>query len=74
MHPKLPIYVTAGDDGLLCCWSLKSHRLLSYIKLSEKLRAVDINPVHGREVALALNSGEIWVLNMKLLLNPKVMW
>ena len=71
MHPHLPLYMTCGDDGLLCCWSLVQHKLLSYVKLPEKLRAIDIIPTDGSEVAVALNSGAVWVLQTRLLLNPR---
>jgi WD40 repeat protein len=70
-HPSLPIYMTCGDDGMIRCWSLLQHKLLSYLKLPEQLRAIDIHPVDGSELAVSLNSGAVWVINAKLLLNPK---
>lgn len=69
-HPSLPIYITCGDDGLLCCWSLTHHILLSYIHLPDKLKAVEIHP-DGYEIAVALNSSAVWIIKTKLLLNPK---
>lgn len=70
-HPSLPIYMTCGDDGMIRCWSLLQHKLLSYLKLPEQLRAIDIHPVDGSELAVSLNSGAVWVINAKLLLNPR---
>ena len=43
MHPTELIFMTAGDDSLLKVWSLETNRLLSYIKLPDKARAIDIN-------------------------------
>lgn len=72
MHPLLPVFLTTGDDCTLKCWSLKSQKLLTYCKLPDKCRAVDIYPTGTADTfALALNSGHIWILDMKLLLNPK---
>ena len=71
IHPSQPIYITCGDDGMLCCWSLVQHKLLSYMRLPEKLRAVDIDPIDGRELAVSLNSGAVWIIGTKCLFNPK---
>ena len=71
IHPSQPLYITCGDDGMLCCWSLVQHKLLSYMRLPEKLRAVDIDPINGREVAVSLNSGAVWIIGTKCLFNPK---
>ena len=71
VHPNLPVYVTCGDDGYVRCWSLVNHKMLSYLKISDKLRAVDIHPIDGKEIAVALNSGAVWVIKAKILLNPK---
>ena len=70
VHPNLPVYVTCGDDGYVRCWSLVNHKMLSYLKTSDKLRAVDIRPIDGKEIAVALNSGAVWVIKAKILLNP----
>jgi WD40 repeat protein len=70
-HPSLPIYMTCGDDGTIRCWSLLQHKLLTYLKLPEQIRAIDIHPVDGSELAVSLNSGAVWVINAKLLLNPR---
>jgi WD40 repeat protein len=71
VHPNLPVYVTCGDDGYIRCWSLVNHKMLSYMKISDKLRAVDILPINGREIAVSLNSGAVWVIKANILLNPK---
>lgn len=70
-HPTLPVYLTCGDDGLLCCWNLSPNRLMSCIQLPDKLKAIDIQPSDGSEVAVALNSGAVWIIKTKLLLNPR---
>lgn len=71
VHPNLPVYVTCGDDGYIRCWSLVNHKMLSHMKISDKLRAVDIHPVDGREIAVSLKNGAVWVIKAKILLNPK---
>ena len=43
MHPTELIFMTTGDDSLVKIWSLESNRLLSYIKLPDKARAIAIN-------------------------------
>jgi len=70
VHPFLPLFITSGDDCTLKCWSLATHKLISYIVLPDKCRAICIEPVDAACFALALNSGIIWVLSTQLLLNP----
>jgi WD40 repeat protein len=70
IHPILPVFLTTGDDCTLKCWSLASHKLLSYSRLPDKSRSVDIHPKDGAEFCLSLNSGELWILDMKQMLNP----
>ena len=70
-HPSLPVYVTSGDDGVIRCWSLVQHKLMTYLKLPEMSRAIDFHPVDGRDIAVGLNNGDVWILNARLLLNPK---
>ena len=70
-HPKVPVYFTAGDDRTLRCWSLTEHKLLSFTTLPEKCRAIDILPTDGcKSIALALNSGIVWIVSAEKLLNP----
>lgn len=71
VHPSQPLYITCGDDGMLCCWSLVQHKLLSYMRLPEMLRAVDLHPINGSEVAVALNSGAVWIIRTNRLFNPR---
>ena len=71
VHPNLPVYVTCGDDGYVRCWSLVNHKMLSYLQISDKLRAVDIHPIDGKDIAVALNSGAVWIIKAKILLNPR---
>lgn len=70
-HPMVPVYFTAGDDRTLRCWSLTEHKLLSFAILPEKCRAIDILPTDGKSIALALNSGHVWIVSAEKLLNPK---
>ena len=69
-HPLIPVYFTAGDDGTIRCWSLTENKMLSYASLPEKCRAIDIS-IDGKSIALALNSGKVWILAADKLLNPK---
>ena len=71
-HPTMNIFFSAGDDCTVRCWNLDSHKLISYIKIPEKCRAVDILPSDGSEIAIPLNNGKIWILNLSdAFLNPK---
>ena len=71
VHPQLPLYISCGDDGLLCCWSLVQHKLLTYARLPAKLKCVDIDPTDGSQVAVALSGGAVWIIKTNLLFNPK---
>jgi WD40 repeat protein len=74
VHPTLPVYFTCGDDATVRCWTLKpEHKLLSYVTLplGEKLRAIDILPTDGSELAVSLNSGQVWVIGIDKFLAPK---
>lgn len=71
MHPFLPVFITSGDDCTLKCWNLATHRLVSYIVLPDKCRAVDFEPTEGMSFSLALNSGVIWVLSSDILFGKK---
>ena len=70
-HPNLPVYVTSGDDCMIRCWSLVQHKLMTYLKLPEMSRAIDFHPIDGRDIAVGLSNGDVWIVNAKLLLNPK---
>jgi len=71
MHPSEALFITTGDDCTLKCWNLNTQRLVSYINLPDKCRAVDIEPTDANSIALGLNSGVIWIIDMKVLLNPE---
>lgn len=71
-HPILNVFFTAGDDCTVRCWDLAKNKLLSYIKLPEKCRALDILPTDGSELAIPLNSGKVWIISTSGgFLNPK---
>jgi microtubule-associated protein-like 6 len=69
-HPNFPVYITAGDDKTIRCWNLEDHKILSFFKLTEKCRAVDIIPTNGQDLAISLISGVIWIIKMDQLINP----
>jgi len=71
-HPVLDVFFTAADDCTVRCWDLAKNKLLSYIKLPEKCRALDILPTDGSELVVPLNSGKVWIINTSDgFLNPK---
>lgn len=70
-HPIQPVFITAGDDCTVRCWNLNSNEMISYIHVPEQARAVAVNPIGGLEVAIALNSGVIWIIPTDLFLNPE---
>lgn len=71
-HPTLNVFFTAADDCTVRCWNLQTHKLISYVKLPEKCRAIDILPTTGGELAIPLNSGVVWIVNTSdAFLNPK---
>jgi WD40 repeat protein len=71
MHPFLPVFITSGDDCTLKCWNLSTQKLVSYIVLPDKCRAIDFEPIEGLSFSLALNSGAIWVLPSEILFGKK---
>ena len=62
MHPKELVFMTTGDDALLKVWSLVSNRMLSYIKLPDKARAIAINSLP--QFCVVLNSGKVLVFEL----------
>jgi hypothetical protein len=46
---------------------------VSYIQLpeGEKIRALDLLPTDGSEIAIALNSGNVWILAVNDFINPR---
>jgi len=71
MHPSLPIFVTSGDDCTVKCWNLSTQRLISYLVLPDKCRAVTFEPRYAESFALALNSGVIWVVPSEIFFGKK---
>jgi microtubule-associated protein-like 6 len=69
-HPSLPLFFSAGDDATLRCWHLQMHLLVSYLKLPNKCRAIDILPTNGNEIAVALSNGQILIVKITLMVNP----
>eukprot|EP01032_Pedospumella_encystans_P008376 gene8376-9951_t len=71
MHPSLPVFLTSGDDCTVKCWNLSSQKLISYLILPDKCRAVAFEPRDAGSFALALNSGVIWVISSEILFGKK---
>lgn len=71
MHPFLPVFITTGDDCTLKCWNLTTQKLISFIRLPDKCRSVDFEPIEASTFALALNCGSIWVLSSDILFGRK---
>ena len=71
MHPSKPIFITTGDDSTLKVWNLETNRLISFCKLPDKARSVDIHPL-AKELALAMNTGDVFILHLDLLMEPKM--
>lgn len=70
IHPIHEVFFTAGDDNFLKCWSLLTNGLISFAKLPDKSRALAIKPKDEAHLAVALNSGDIVIINTEVFLNP----
>ena len=70
-HPTAPFFFTSGDDRTLRCWSIEYSKMVSYLTLPEKSRALDLLMPGGEEMAIALNSGAVWVLKTAIFMPEK---
>jgi WD40 repeat protein/Ca2+-binding EF-hand superfamily protein len=65
-HPTAPFFFTSGDDRTIRCWSIEHNKMVSYLELPEKSRALDLLMPGGEDLAIALNSGAVWVVKTSL--------
>ena len=62
-HPSEHIYASVGDDKYLNLWSSDENRIMSSLRLSDKIYSVAFHP-NGEHVAIGLESGEVHVMRI----------
>eukprot|EP01035_Chromulina_nebulosa_P020968 gene20968-27173_t len=70
-HPFLSIFFTSGDDRTLRCWNLVDNYMICYVNLPEKCRSIDIIPSDASVIALGFNNGDVWIIPLPDVLNPR---
>ena len=65
VHPKLPYFVTAGDDMTVRLWDGKLFRLEHCVTMEAKCRAVAYHP-DGSQIAVAFYDGKLQVFSEDL--------